>query len=327
MNLGLMSSLLLSQLLFMAATLAQSQQNASSNDPGSQTLTNPDESTLILHAAVSEVQLLFTVTEKNGHYVKDLKQEDFDILDDRKPPEKILSFRSETDLPLEVGLLIDTSQSVRERFTFEQEAAIAFLNQTLRQKNDQAFVAGFDIRPKLTQDFTDDLERLAVGIHRLQPGSLTAMYDALYYACNKLVKQSRKIPARRILILLSDGDDNSSSVSRQRAIEKAQGGEVSVYTIRTSLTARRRGRKTLEGIAERTGGRSYAPTEMSGVTDAFTAIQTELRSQYAVSYKPAAFKLDGRYRTIEVRTPKKRGLDIRSRTGYRTTKIASASEP
>jgi Ca-activated chloride channel homolog len=108
---------------------------------------------------VSEVHLVFTVTDKHDHYIKDLKQNDFKILDDHKPPQQILSFQSETDLPLQVGLLIDTSQSVHDRFTFEQEAAIAFLKQTLRQKSDQAFVVGFNIKPQVTQDFTDELEK------------------------------------------------------------------------------------------------------------------------------------------------------------------------
>jgi len=245
-----------------------------------------------------------------------LKQEDFEILDDRRPPEKILSFRSETDLPLQVGLLIDISQSVRQRFTFEHEAAIAFLNQSVRRKYDQAFVMGFDMTPKVTQDFTDDTERLAVGVHLLQPGTLTAMYDAVYYACNKLLKQSQNMPVRRVLILLSDGYDTSSSVTRERVIETAQAAEVAVYTISTSLTAGGRGQKNLEAIAEKTGGRSYVPTQITGVANAFTAIQTELRSQYVVSYKPAAFKVDGHYRAIEIRTPKQ-GLRIRSRAGYR----------
>jgi len=326
MNFALMSSLLLAQVVFSSAMWVPSPQNASSNGLASQASTNPDESLLTLHAAVSEVHLVFTVTDKHGHYVSDLKQEDFKILDDRHPPEKIFSFRSETDLPLQVGLLLDTSQSVRERFTFEQESAIAFLNRSLRRKYDQAFVMGFDMTPKVTQDFTDDIGRLAVGIHLLQPGTLTAMYDAVYYSCNKLLKQSQSMPVRRVLILLSDGNDNSSSVTRERVIETAQRAEISVYTIRTSLTADRRGQRNLETIAERTGGRSYVPTQITEVANAFTAIQTELRSQYIVSYKPAAFKLDGRYRTIEIRTPNKKGLRIRSRTGYRTTKIVHASE-
>src|SRR5262249_39646194 len=235
MNFGPMSLLLLAQVVFSSAMWVQSPQNASSTGLASQASTNAGESLLTLHAAVSEVHLVFTVTDKHGHYLRDFKQEDFEILDDRKPPEKILSFRSETDLPLQVGLLIDISQSVRERFTFEQEAAIAFLNQSLRRKYDQAFVMGFDMTPKVTQDFTDDIERLAVGVHLLQPGTLTAMYDAVYYSCNKLLKQSQNMPVRRVLILLSDGYDNASSVTRERVIETAQRAEVSVYTIRTSL--------------------------------------------------------------------------------------------
>ena len=158
-------------------------QNAPAKEPGSGAPTEPDGSLLTLRAAVSEVHLVFTVTDKHDHYIKDLKQNDFKILDDHKPPQQILSFQSETDLPLQVGLLIDTSQSVHDRFTFEQEAAIAFLKQTLRQKSDQAFVVGLNIKPQVTQDFTDDLEKLSAGVHMLQPGSLTALYDALYFAC------------------------------------------------------------------------------------------------------------------------------------------------
>jgi len=326
MKSGVRSSLLLVQFVLSFAMWMQSQQNTSSNGLGSQPSTRPDESMLTLHSAVSEVQLLFTVTDKKGQYVRNLKQEDFDILDDRKPPEKILAFRSETDLPLQVGLLIDISQSVRERFTFEQEAAITFLHQSLRPKYDQAFVMGFDMTPKVTQDFTDDMDKLAAGIHLLQPGTLTAMYDAVSYSCNKLLKQSHNTPVRRVLILLSDGFDNSSSGTRERAIETAQRAQVSVYTIRTSLTAGGRGQKALEAIAEKTGGRSYVPRQITEVADAFTAIQTELRSQYAVSYKPAAFKLDGHYRTIEIRTRNRQALRIRSRTGYRPAKISEASE-
>ena len=322
------TSLQVNLILCLFATWAQNSAPAQSNQPqsvtpkspGSSVSTKPDESLLTLRTAVSEVHLVFTVTDKHGHYVNDLKESDFQILDDHKAPEAILSFRVETDLPLQVGLLIDTSQSVRERFKFEQEEAISFLHQTLRQKHDQAFVMGFDITPKVTQDFTDDIEKVSAGIHMLQPGSLTAMYDAVYYACrDKLMKQPQSGPARRIIILLSDGDDNASSITRARAIEIAKQAEVSVYTISTSLTrSGGRGQKNLESIAEATGGRSYVPVQLTGVANAFAAIQEELRSQYAVSYKPAAFKLDGHYRTIEIQAQKQKGLRIRSRKGYRS---------
>jgi Ca-activated chloride channel homolog len=279
----------------------------------------PDDSGFTMRTAVSEVHLVFTVTDKHGHYIKDLKQNDFTILDDRKPPEKILSFHSETDLPLQVGLLIDTSQSLHDRFRFEQDAATEFLKQTLRRKYDQAFVIGFNLKPEVTQDFTDDTEKLSAGIRALRPGSLTAMYDAIYYACqNRMLKQPQAGPVRHAIILLSDGDDNSSQATRERAIEMAQRAEVSVYTISTNLTrSGGRGRKNLEIIADATGGRSYQPRQIAEVATAFAAIQEELRSQYAVSYKPAAFKLDRHYRTIEVQAQNQKGLRIRSRKGYR----------
>jgi VWFA-related protein len=279
----------------------------------------PDASGFTFRAAVSEVHLVFTVTDKHGHYIKDLKQSDFKILDDGKPPEKILSFHSETDLPLRIGLLIDTSQSVRDRFKFEQEAATEFLNQTIRRNYDQAFVIGFALKPEVTQDFSDDTEKLSGGIRRLRPGSLTAMYDAVYYACrDKLLKQPQTGPVRYAIILLSDGDDNASNVTRERAIEMAQQAEVAVYTISTDLTrSGGHGRKNLERIADATGGRPYVPRQITEVAEAFASIQEELRSQYAVSYKPEAFKLDAHYRTIEVQAHDRKGLYIRSRKGYR----------
>jgi VWFA-related protein len=304
----------------LASAQTKQSPNGAAKSPSSGAPAQPDQSVFTVRKTVSEVHLVFTVTDKHSHYIKDLKKNDFKILDDHKPPEEILSFNSETDLPLQVGLLIDASESVSSRFKFEQEAAIEFLKQTLRQKSDQAFVIGFDLTPKVTQDFTGDIEKLAVGIRALQPGSLTALYDALYYACrDKLLKQPQAGPVRRVVILLSDGDDNASSVTREKAIEMAQGAEVSVYTISTNPTrSGGHGNKTLERIAEATGGRSYVPSQITAVANAFAAIQEELRSQYAVSYKPAAFKPDGHYRTIEVQAQNQKGLRIRSRKGYRS---------
>lgn len=280
----------------------------------------PDEPVYTLRTTANEIHLIFTVTDKQGRYIKDLKQGDFKILDDKKPPEEILSFGSETDLPLQVGLLIDASESVTARFKFEQEAAIQFLKQTIRPKYDEALVIGFDLTPKVTQDFTDDTEKLSGGIRALRPGSLTAMYDALYYACrDKLLMHPQAGPVRRAIILLSDGKDNASSVTREKAIEMAQRAEVAVYTISTNSTGSGgRGNKNLERIAEATGGRSFVPSKMSEVGTAFATIQEELRSQYAVSYKPAEFKPDGHYRTIEVQALNQKGLRIRSRKGYRS---------
>jgi Ca-activated chloride channel homolog len=276
-----------------------------------------DDSVATIRRTVNEVNVVFTVTDKHGRYVKDLKKEDFKIIDDSKPAAEIRSFHAEADLPLQVGLLVDASNSIRDRFKFEQLAAIEFLNQTVRRRYDQAFVVGFDVTPEVTQDFTDDTESLAQGVRQLRPGGGTALYDALYFACrDKLLKSDHKGPVRRAIILLSDGDDNQSHVTREEAIEMAQRAEVIVYTISTNLSGTsHHGDKVLERIADATGGRSYVPFQITEVSNAFASIQEELRSQYAISYKPADFKTDGRYRTIDILAQVK-GLHVRSRRGY-----------
>jgi VWFA-related protein len=277
-----------------------------------------DESVTTIRKTVNEVNVVFTVTDKHGRYIKDLTKEDIKVLDDSKPAAEIRSFHSETDLPLRVGLLIDASNSVRDRFKFEQEAAIEFLNQIVRPKFDRAFVVGFDVTPSVTQDFTDNTEDLSRGIRALRPGGGTAMYDALYFACrDKLLKEAVTGPTRRAIILLSDGEDNQSHVTREEAIEMAQRAEVIVYTISTNVSGTKRpGDKVLERIADATGGRAFFPFQITDVSNAFAEIQDELRSQYAVAYKPADFKADGHYHSIEIVAVNKKSLKVRSRKGY-----------
>ncbi len=251
--------------------------------------------------------------------VKNLAKADFSVLDDSKPVEQIRSFHSETDLPLQVGLMVDASNSVRDRFKFEQESAIEFLNQTVRPRYDKAFVVGFDVTPEVTQDFTDNTEALSRGVRALRPGGGTAMYDALYFACrDKLLKEQQSGAVRRAIILLSDGDDNMSHVTREEAIEMAQRAGVIVYSISTNVTggARRGGDKVLERIADATGGRAFFPFQLNDVANAFVEIQDELRSQYALSYNPANLRTDGRYHTIEILAQNHKGLRVRSRRGY-----------
>jgi Ca-activated chloride channel family protein len=265
---------------------------------------------------VNEVRVVFTVTDRHGRYIKDLKQNDFRVIDDQRPAE-LRSFRSETDLPLQVGLLVDASNSVRDRFKFEQEAAIEFLNSIIRPGYDKAFVVGFDATPEVTQDFTDNTEKLSAGVRMLRAGGGTAMYDALYFACrDKLMKQEQTGPVRRAIILLSDGEDNLSHVTREEAIDMATRADVIVYTISTNISGMKgKGDKTLERIAEATGGRSFFPFQMRDVSDSFLSIQEELRSQYAVAYKPADFVADGRYRSIDIMALD-RNLKVRTRKGY-----------
>lgn len=280
--------------------------------------TSPDEAAATITKTVNEVNVVFTVTDKRGRYVRNLAKRDFTVLDDNKPAEQIRSFHNESDLPLQVGLLVDASNSVRDRFKFEQESAIEFLNQTVRPRYDKAFVVGFDVTPEVTQDFTDNTEALSRGVRALRPGGGTAMYDALYFASrDKLLKEEQAGPVRRAIILLSDGDDNMSHVTREEAIEMAQRAEVIIYTISTNITGSRHGGdKVLERIADATGGRAFFPFQLNDVANAFVEIQDELRSQYALSYKPADLRTDGRFHTIEILAQNHKGLRVRSRRGY-----------
>jgi Ca-activated chloride channel family protein len=190
----------------------------------------------------------------------------------------------------------------------------------VRPRYDKAFVVGFDVTPEVTQNFTDNTEALSRGVRALRPGGGTAMYDALYFACrDKLLKEPRNDgPVRRAIILLSDGDDNMSHVTREEAIDMALRAEVIVYTISTNITggARRTGDKVLERIADATGGRAFFPFQLNDVANAFVEIQAELRSQYALSYNPSDLRTDGRYHTIEILAQNHKGLRVRSRRGY-----------
>jgi VWFA-related protein len=216
-----------------------------------------------------------------------------------------------------MGLLVDVSGSVDSRFDFEQGAATSFLQHTLRAGFDKAFVVGFNSHSQISQDFTDNFQLLATGVHKLHSGGGTALYDAVYHACKeKFLKDRPDHAVRKAIVIVSDGEDNQSEISKAQAIEMAQRSEVIIYAISTDDSGLvMRGDKVLEQLAEATGGRAFFPFKMKDITHSFAAIEDELRSQYVVSYKPANFDADGRYRSIEISTLKK-DLQVRARKGY-----------
>jgi Ca-activated chloride channel family protein len=278
--------------------------------------TQPD-SVVTIQKRVNEVNVLFIATDKRGKFVRDLKKDDFNILDDHKPPQNIVNFSQQTDLPLQIGLLIDTSGSVHGRFQFEQEAAVGFLEHTIRPHFDHAFVMGFNTRSRVQQDFTDNVSLLAAGVQHLQNGGGTALFDAIYSACKeKLLKDDSGRPIRRALVIVSDGEDNQSEHTKTQAIEMAERAQVIIYTISTDDSGLiLRGDKILQQIADSTGGRAFFPYKMKEIKSSFAAIEDELRSQYVVSYNPANFDADGRFRSIEI-TALKKDLQVRARKGY-----------
>jgi len=272
---------------------------------------------ITIRKQVSEVNLVFTVTDRHGKFVRDLTSKDVRILDDDAPPDAILNFRAETELPLRVGLIVDVSGSIRNRFHFEQEAAIRFLENILRPRTDKGFVIGFDTTAEVTQDFTNDVSKLSQGVHVLRPGGGTALYDAVYYACrDKLMKERENGPVRRAIILVSDGDDNQSRVLRQEAIEMAQRAGVIVYAISTNLNNTvDEGDRSLKMLAEATGGQAFFPLKLQDVANAFHDINEELRSQYSVFYKPEDFQTNGQFRSIQIVADNKK-FKVRAKKGY-----------
>jgi VWFA-related protein len=188
---------------------------------------------------------------------------------------------------------------------------------TIRAGFDKAFIVGFNTQSQMSQDFTDNVQLLSAGVHKLEDGGGTALYDAIYRACKeKFLKDRPDHPARKAIVIVSDGEDNQSEITRAQAIEMAQRAEVIIYAISTDDSGLiLRGDKVLVQLAEATGGRAFFPFKMKDITHSYSAIEDELRSQYIVSYKPADFDADGRFRSIEISALKK-DLQVRARKGY-----------
>jgi VWFA-related protein len=277
---------------------------------------NPDQPTETIKVQVNEVNLIFTVTDKKGKFITGLKRENFGLLDDGRPPLAVLRFTQQTNLPLRVGIMLDTSSSIRQRFQFEQDSAIEFFLQILH-RDDRAFVEGFDIQTDLAQDFTNNVDLLNQGIRKLRPGGGTALFDALYKTCKDQMLTLQETGAvRRALILVSDGDDNYSRVLESDAIKMCQRADTIVYTISTNISpSKDKGDDVLRQISEATGGQPFYPTKLEDVAIGFRNIEEELRSQYHLVYRPANLKMDGSFRTIYLQATDPR-YHVRAQKGY-----------
>jgi VWFA-related protein len=295
-----------------AATPAQTPANQA-QQPGEAA---PNEDAYRLVVRVNEVNLIFTVTDKKGRFITGLQRENFGLLDDGRPPVAVLRFTQQTNLPLRVGIMLDTSSSIRQRFQFEQDSAIEFLLQILH-RNDRAFIEGFDIETDVTQPFTNNVDLLNQGIRKLRPGGGTALYDSLYKTCrDQMLTLKEDGAVRRALIVVSDGDDNYSRVQQSDAIKMCQRAETIVYTISTNVSpSKDKGDDVLRIISEATGGMAFFPIKIEDVATGFHNIQEELRSQYSLVYRPADFKQDGAFRTIYLQALDPR-YKVRASKGY-----------
>jgi len=270
----------------------------------------------VYKARADLVNLVFTVTDKDGHFRKDLKRENFGLLDNGRPPAEVIGFTQQTNLPLRIGIMLDTSSSIRTRFKFEQDSALDFFLELLKP-GDRAFVEGFDVQIALTQDYTGNVDLLNQGIRKLRPGGGTALFDALYTTCQAQMLTLRETTdVRKVIILVSDGDDNYSRALESDAVKMCQRAETVVYAISTDTSPTRgRGGDALDTIAKATGGQVFYPVRLEDMAGFFKSIEEELRSQYSLEYRPSNFKLDGAFRTIYLQSTDRR-FHVRARTGY-----------
>jgi VWFA-related protein len=321
-----------------SASLPAQQPNPPAAPPPPASQDQIQQSQTVIPVRVNLVDVLFTVLDRRNKLVPSLEKPDFKVLDDNVAQD-IRYFSRQSDLPLRIGMLMDTSNSIRDRIKFEQDAANNFLFSVLRRGKDEAFVMTFDDEPQVIQSFTPDTGKLRDQILRTRAGGGTAVYDAIYQACVQELSHPPRPPGdqpdvvRRVMILISDGEDNLSTHTRAEAIEMAQRSSVVIYTISTSTqwvtlddpskerTGNRKyhltdGDKILQALAEETGGRSFYPYHVDDLDQSFQDIGDELRNQYSIAYNPSTHSLDGRYHKIKIEVPEHKGYQVRARKGY-----------
>lgn len=289
-----------------------------------------EETGYVIKSTVDEVALLFAATD-HGNSVSGLTRADVSVRDNHRPPASVTGFLGEAELPLRLGIVIDTSESIAGRFSFEQKAANNFLQKVVTDEKDLAFVVGFSNSVLLVQDFTNDQAKLTHGIGQLTSSGGTALWDAVSFAASKLAARLETKPVARIVVVISDGEDNSSSSSLKEAIEAAEHGEVLVYTVSTrddrdvathfssstyspdALV----GDRALKVLAENTGGTPFFPGSLSSLNHSLNDLQQVIRSRYLISYKPSEFERNGHYRSVDI-TAHKSGHKLRvyARKGY-----------
>lgn len=320
-------------LLIAQASVVTAQQQKPKPSPTVVTADDQDSITTFIR----RVRLPITVTDKKGQFVPGLTKNNFVILED-KLPQQIETFSDDLgeSLPLYVAVLMDTSPSTAGKLKFEQESAMNFIQTVVRPRKDRVLFATFDHQIELKQDFTDKLDlldRAVFGVKKL--GTQTALYDAIWQFCDEKL---RGVSGRRVLVVITDGEDTYSRADLRDAIDIAQRTETTVYVISTkaglsgTVPGVRLGEvkdkvdNSLVKLAEETGGVAFFTGDMLSLERSFTKINKELRAQYLVTYKPANDRYDGSFRRIEVRLSSDQGnLKVRTKQGYKA--IADAVRP
>lgn len=290
-----------------------------------------------IRKAVDEAAVFFAVSHR-GHMINDLELSDIQIRDDNKAPERVLQFSPQSKLPLRLGLLIDTSGSVEGRFAFEKHAAEKFLEKVLNPQLDLGFVVGFSTETDVTQDFTADSAQLSEGIKKLGNGGGTSIFDAVAMGSWKLAAYPDTERVARVLVILSDGEDNSSHHSLKQAIAEAERAGVTIYTVSTAekaayttsspvdMSTRTDADKVLEMLSERSGGESLFPGDLQTLNSSLDKLRDLIRSRYLVVYKPADFEANGKFRPIRIAAQRKgERMQVHVRKGYNARVEAKAN--
>ena len=331
MNLRLRSVLLASlALLAFSVATARTQESPATEAPA-QNPQRPNQQPPPLVTTTGLVHLVVTVTDKHHNFITDLDKSDFKVIEQGQPQE-IKFFGRETDLPLRIAMLIDTSNSIRPRLEFEKDAAVDFLNKVIRRNKDLAFLMTFDNEPEIIQDYTGDLDLLMTAIRAQRAGGGTALNDAICLASEKLMHaplpDGPQKDLRRVVVAISDGQDTLSDRALTDAIDASIRSEAAVFSVSTntdwlavddaskpSKYHLEAGDKILEQFADQTGGHAFFPYRLDDLAQSFQDIGTELRSQYFIAYAPSNPPPIGTYRQIQVQTTRK-GLIVNTRKGY-----------
>jgi len=320
---SLLTRLLLLVFALAAASAVEAQQQKPTPPP---TVNEQDDQTEKIF--IRRVRLPITVVDKKGQFVPGLTQRDFLILEDRVP-QQIETFSDDLgqSLPVYVAVLMDTSPSTAGKLKFEQESAMNFIQTVVRARKDQVLFATFDHEINLRQDFTNKLDLLDRAVSSVKKtGNQTALFDAIWQFCDEKL---RSVAGRRVLVVITDGEDTYSRANIRDAIDIAQRTETTIFAISTKagfLSAvpgveagevKDRKDRALVTLAEETGGVAFFTGDMLSLERSFTKISKELRAQYLVTYKPINDRYDGSFRKIDVKLAEgRKDLKVRTKRGY-----------
>jgi len=304
-------------LLPVAGVLAAAFWAAAQQTPPKPDAPQTQDPTARFSVEATNVSMLFSVVDRKGRFVTDLTKDDFEVLENKRP-QVIQQFAAESNLPLRLAVLIDTSNSIRERFRFEQDAASEFLKDAMRTSNDKAMVLSFDTNPEVVADLTTDTDRLDSAIRGLHSGGGTALYDGIYMACHdRLAQEQPSYKYRRVVVVVSDGEDNSSQYTRDQALEMALKSDVVIFAISTNMTRiESDGDKVLKYFTQQTGGRAFFPFKVEDLAQSFEVIAEEVRHQYTILYRPEPLLADGLFHQVTVGVKGHKELTVRARNGY-----------